>query len=442
MDNDTTQSSNFGFDTTGKTANLTFVDPSMMATAPQSAPAPAPTIAQSFEQNPNRAAQLKQLSGLQSQLARLQAQQTASQDSTPSFVSSSFDQGTNIDPFEEQRNQREAQRNQLRLHQAEIDATNIIFDEQLAQARLQGEGRLGSTRAMGARGGILGSDFSASQKQGQITANNSQQRAIQAERQAKIGNIMGSVRSSVLADMEDRREAYTLGADALLANLAGEKGRKQNNIRQFALDMLAQGIDITDLEEDELSEIAKEAGVSANDLTSGFLSEKSSATAAGAESALETRKTEAEISKIEADIAKGQIITLGEGTMLFDTTTGETFKNPKTYKPEAPSGLSFGGGILTQEAVSDVHVLLNESRGSDNYADTATYMAEFNGFVSGGGDPKDFIEEYDPNHYINPQDETRSFLQSEMKKTSGETLSDLEEFEQKLEVVRSLKSGG
>jgi len=427
MDNDTTQSSNFGFDTTGKTANLTFVDPSMMATAPQSAPAPAPTIAQSFEQNPNRAAQLKQLSGLQSQLARLQAQQTASQDSTPSFVSSSFDQGTNIDPFEEQRNQREAQRNQLRLHQAEIDATNIIFDEQLAQARLQGEGRLGSTRAMGARGGILGSDFSASQKQGQITANNSQQRAIQAERQAKIGNIMGSVRSSVLADMEDRREAYTLGADALLANLAGEKGRKQNNIRQFALAMLAQGIDITDLEEDELSEIAKEAGVSANDLTSGFFSAQASQ--AGEEGESFTLKAGEQRFDSEGNLVAevaGKPTVLKEGDVVLDAEGNVV----RTIARTTATGGGKGGGLtsgslnLTGGDISEGVQQLESSRGADGYADTQTYADMLSLFAEQGGRVQDFIKEYPADLYLNPEDDTvKNFIKTEMQSDSVDALT-------------------
>jgi len=47
-------------------------------------------------------------------------------------------------------------------------------------------------------------------------------------------------------------------------------------------------------------------------------------------------------------------------------------------------------------------------------------MDEFKGFVALGGDPKDFIKEFEPDIYINPNDPTRSFLQQYMKKTVAE----------------------
>jgi multidrug efflux pump subunit AcrA (membrane-fusion protein) len=60
-------------------------------------------------------------------------------------------------------------------------------------------------------------------------------------------------------------------------------------------------------------------------------------------------KTDAEIRKIEADIAKGHIITLGEGSMLYDLRTGETFKNPKTYAPDRGASGVTGGKISTTQ---------------------------------------------------------------------------------------------
>ena len=335
------------------------------------------------------------------------------------FAAPGVEQGTTTDPFDVEAEQRRSQRAQLKLHQAEIDATNQVYDQLLNEARVQGQGRIGSTRAIGARGGILGSDFAGAQKQAQIGANTQEQRGIQAERTAKIGNIMGTVRSAALADVEQRRLAYSTNADAVLADIKGQKERRQNNINSFAQALLAQGIDIEDLSPEELNAFATESGIAEDELRNGYAVYKSQADAQGAAAGLETRKTEAEIRKIDADIASGELVTLGEGTMLYNPSTGESFKNPKTYKPGSASGLSLGGGTLTQEAVADVHQVLNETRGADGYADTGAYMDEFNSFVALGGDPKDFLKEYDPNIYINPADETRSFLQAEMKKPAS-----------------------
>ena len=118
--------------------------------------------------------------------------------------------------------------------------------------------------------------------------------------------------------------------------------------------------------------------------------------------------------------------------MLYNTETGEQFKNPKTYKATAASGLSVGGQVLNQEDISVGHIRLNNTRpplkkdGSgkplavaDRYADTGEYMKMLDEFVNAGGAPQDFIKEYDPNVYINPKDETRSFLQAAMKKPAS-----------------------
>ena len=260
------------------------------------------------------------------------------------FAAPGVEQGTTTDPFDVEAEQRRSQRAQLRLHQAEIDATNQVYDQLLNEARVQGQGRIGSTRAIGARGGILGSDFAGAQKQAQIGANTQEQRGIQAERQAKIGNIMGEVRSAALADVEQRRLAYSTNADAVLADIKGQKERRQNNINAFAESLLAQGIDIEDLSPEELNAFATESGIAEDELRNGYAVYKSQADAQGAAAGLETRKTEAEIRKIDADIESGKVIKLSEGNMLYDTTTGETFKNPKTF---APKGGGTGGSTFS-----------------------------------------------------------------------------------------------
>ena len=345
------------------------------------------------------------------------------------FATASFEEGPAYDPFDEDKARRDSIRNQTRLYQAEIDATNEVYDQLLNEARLEGTGRLGSQRASAARGGLLGSDFAASQKNKVQNFNTDINRGIQAERTAAIGAIMGNVRSSVEEEMRSKREARQLGAEEYMNWLTNRDTRRDNYKNQLVSDMIAQGIDIKDMTDEELAEYVKPAGLSANAVRAAFVQAQ-----VAAQPTLEDRKTEAEIRKIDADIAEGKIKSIGEGTMLYNTETGETFKNPKTYKPGSASGLSIGGQSLTQEQIADVHALLNETRGSDGYANTGTYMEQFNGFVALGGDPKDFVKEYDPNIYINPNDPTRSFLQTEMKKTPAqaveEELTALEQLEQ------------
>lgn len=358
--------------------------------APQIAPAADPTIGQSFSEGFQRG--------------------DFSSNQLPSFE----------DIYGREPDRRKVERDQMRLFQREIDATNRVYDELLNKARLEGQGRLGSQRAISARGGLLGSDFGAAQKSKIQEANLGVERGIGAERSAAIGAILGQVRSSVRDEIALKNQARQQGAENYLAYLSNSQERKNNLRDEIVGSFLAQGYDPTELDPNELAAISNESGISTGDIINSYRIQKSESDAAAQEGELKTRKTEAEIRKIDADIAKGKLVTLGEGTMLYDTETGQTFKNPKTYKPGGASGISLGGQQLTQDMIADVHDQLNQTRGSDGYANTDAYMQEFNAFVALGGDPKDFVKEYDPDIYINPRDETRSFLQSQMKKTPTE----------------------
>lgn len=383
---------------------------------------PAPTVPGMPTPQPSIG---EQLSGIKSEALRIQDilnQRQADEAQGSGFVTGEFEEGPAFEPYDEEAARRAAIRNQRRLFQSEIDATNQVYDQLLNEARIEGQGRIGSQRAVAARGGLLGSDFAGAQKDKVQSFNTDIQRGIQAERQAAIGAIEGTVRAAVADELAAKREARALGAEEYSNYLAGKSERKENYKNALIQDLLTQGVDIEDLSEEELAQYLRPAGLKANDVKSAYLRAKAGQEAASAEAGLENRKTEAEIAKIEADIAQGQLKTIGEGTMLYNTATGEMIKNPKTYKPTAPSGLRIGAGVLNQEAVADVHATLNESRGEDGYTDTGLYMDEFNGFVAAGGDPKDFVKEYDPNIYINPNDPTRSFLQTEMKKPASDNL--------------------
>lgn len=352
---------------------------------------------------------------------------------------SSFEEGPAYDPFDEEEARRNAIRNQTRMYQAEIDATNTVYDQLLNEARIEGTGRLGSQRAIAARGGLLGSDFAGAQKQKVQDFNTDINRGIQAERIAAIGAIEGKIRDSVQLELEGKRQARQLGAEEYNNWLAGKSERKQGYRDQIVTDALTQGIDLTLLSEEELTNLAKPAGLTASDLLSSYARQKAAQEAAGAEADLETRMTEAEIRKIDADIAEGKIKSIGEGTMLYNTETGETFKNPKTYKPDSGSGYVVGGTTVTQGKIAEGHKKLNETRGEDRYADTGVYMDLYNTWVDEGGDPKDFIKEYDPDIYINPQDPTRSFLQTEMKKTTAEAVNEELTQLERLEQLQALR---
>jgi hypothetical protein len=399
-------------------------NPVLNTPAPAPAPAPTPTAS---PVEPGVAPQPtigETLGGIKTEALRIQdiLNQRQASESGAGFATSGFEAGPEYSPFDEEKARREATRNQMKLYQAEIDATNQVYDQMLNEARIQGQGRIGSQRAGAARGGLLGSDFAASQKDKVQGFNTDINRGIQAERSAAIGNIMGTVRRSVQEEIAAKREARQAGAEEY-SNYLANKGARRDQYRQSIVqDMLVQGYDPSQFSEEELVEMLDGSGLKPNDIIAEYAQQKNANEAASSAADLEGRKTESEITKNLAQAEAEGFVTLGEGTMLYNPATGEQIKNPKTYKPGSASGLSVGGQTLTQDMVADVHSELNETRGSDGYADTGVYMDEFNAFVDLGGDPKDFIKEYDPNVYINPNDPTRSFLQTAMKKPASDNL--------------------
>lgn len=395
------------------------VDPSF---APQStAPAPSPTVGESL---------LGQVQGLQGQVDKIRTMEEALAAGRGGPVIGSFEEEQTVDPFDDERARKQAQRDQLRLHQAEIDATNQIYDEQLRVARLEGEGRIGSTRAIGARGGILGSDFAGAQKAGQQSANTAEQRAIGAERSAKIGSIMGRVRSSVLAQMEEKRAAYTLGADALLANISGQSKAKEANVNQFAGDLIAQGFDIADLDEEELKAFASEAGVTTQDLIAGYA--RAQASQQKEEGDPFTLKEGEQRFDAEGNLVasgKDKKVVLKEGDVVLDAEGNVVRKVAKTKAPGVGGtgkNLTSGSLNLSAEDVGDGAQQLESSRGSDGYVDSQLYADMLSFFADQGGLVQDFVKTYPADLYLNPDDPTvKEFVKTELQRDTTDELTQL-----------------
>lgn len=366
--------------------------------------------------------------------------------SQPDLVSGGSTPSRTLTPEEEA----DIRRRQMRLFQSEVDATNQIYDQMLREAQMEGEGRLGSQRAMAARGGLLGSDFAGAQKDRVLGYNRDIISGIQGERAAAVASILGEARSAAADEIALKNTYRSQGVDDYLADFSAAQEARGTNINRVAQAMIEQGVAPEDIG-DELEAIAGTIGVSTDALISSYRSLKTEQDAALATAELEARKTEsemqktqAEIDKINADIEQGKIKTIGEGTMLYNTETGETFKNPKTYKPDASTGYQLGGGlVLTQSQLADIHATLNETRGQDSYANTGEYLQQFNYWVTLGGDPKDFVKEFEPDLYINPRDPSRSFLQQFMKKTTAEaSISDAEELKATMDALAALSGEG
>lgn len=121
--------------------------------------------------------------------------------------------------------------------QAEIDAVNRIYAEQLAQAKKIGEGQLGSSAAIQARRGLLGSDFGATQTNVVQEANRARENEVLARQQRELQGIY----------KEARGEAQTQ-EDVIATDIATTA--------------IGAGIDLTKLSVEDLNSIAAQYGVS------------------------------------------------------------------------------------------------------------------------------------------------------------------------------------
>lgn len=231
---------------------------------------------------------------------------------------------TNLSEQEEKR----IRRQQLKMFQKEIDATNQIYDQMMREEQTRGQGRVGSTTAMGARAGILGSDFANTQQETIKDYNKQIQKGISAERSAKIAGIMGEARKSAADEIAKKNAARKQDADSYIEYLKGAKERKTENLGKLAGSLINQGVDPSTMDKEELSKIATSYGTTVEDIIYSYQTAKSEADAAAAKTDLETRKTESEI-------AKNGRIELSEGGAIYDASGNLIAKNNKTYAPSS-----------------------------------------------------------------------------------------------------------
>lgn len=283
-------------------------------------PAPAPTA-------PTASAPVSPYAGLMNEALRIKGELDANaakeQTVGDSFSGIDFEKGKTFEEIYGTAPDEEAlYKKQLKMYQAEIDATNKIYDQMLNQARLEGQGRLGSTRAISARSGLLGSDFGSAQKEKVLGYNSDVNSGIQAERSAKIGTIMGRVRQSVLDEIKLKNDARQQGAENYIAYLASSATRKENNLNKAAQAFLLNGIDPTTLDPAELEEIAKEGGLTPSGIVTQYRLMKQEEDAAAAKAAQE-----------------GQF-NLSEGQARYDADGNLIASRAKTYAPGTGSSAS------------------------------------------------------------------------------------------------------
>lgn len=246
----------------------------------------------------------------------------------------------------------------MKKYQQEIDA--LEAERVAARGRITsqygqiGKERQGTSTAIQARRGLVGSTFGTQQKREVATQTQREQDAAMAYSSAQYSErkraIMGQVRTAQADEAKLRLEAAQLGSQAKIEEIRGRKTRSDERISNAVKNMLGMDIDVED--EETMAEVAEGLGISVKDLMSKYSSAKSEAEEAAIDIELERRKKEADIEKAgkttlspgqklydsEGNIiaeGEGKTVTLSEGQILYDTNgeiiaMGQPKANTKT----------------------------------------------------------------------------------------------------------------
>jgi len=220
----------------------------------------------------------------------------------------------------------------LSQYQDQINAINQIYEQQLAEARLTGQGRIGQGTAITARRGLAGSGRGEAMASSILKTNADEQNTINAQRAAAIGEIYGRVNEAVTKELNARREAIDKGYTDYISFLKGKDERKSEYLNSTVAQLIAQGIDPSSMDQTQLSDIAKKLGVSTNDIIGTYISQV----------ALDAKAKKDAQDKVALDLqSKPQQVGEGEQLWTYDPISKKYVlqgKNPKTFAPKAGTG--------------------------------------------------------------------------------------------------------
>lgn len=185
----------------------------------------------------------------------------------------------------------------------------------------EGEGRMGSARALQARSGVLGSNFAGAEND-QITRDtNDLAASVDAELNAKISFLMGESEKDYSSQIAAAREAKQKGADEYIKYLTtrdSERVAKANNLAKL---FASQGIDPSTLSKEDVAKLESTYGVN-----------------------LSAFKSMIGDAKLALDKAQSFELSDGQAKYTIDPTTGKAVLVAENSKNFAPNKYSSGGG--------------------------------------------------------------------------------------------------
>lgn len=220
-------------------------------------------------------------------------------------------------------NESSVMNNVLRQFQGEIDATERVYADKLAEAKITGRNRLGMDRAENFNAGATNSSFANASADRTMAYNDQQYSAIENEKLARIMAIQGAARELGQKFLADKKASKEAGYSEYINNLNSTKTLKDAIVTKLATNILNSGIDINTIKGADLTKIAQDSGTTVDAIKSTYQVLK--------------KANDAAVAKAMKD---GQF-DLSEGESRYDINGNLIAKNNKTYKG---TGSGSGGG--------------------------------------------------------------------------------------------------
>lgn len=340
--------------------------------------------------------------------------------------------------------------------QIQIDAINKIYDEMLTEEQQTGTERMGRSKAIANRAGILESAMGSAQLTGTEKFNAQQQKLLQAEREAKIVAIEDKMNTRLDEKIKAERELAATNYDKYQDYLKGVKDEAKTD----ATNLAKSGITLEQLKNQTAPEgqktyynqLKEETGFDDFKFSLWYDSQtpdptivdtKYVSTADGKTKAITIKR--GLDGKITADEQILDFVLPTEavgwkssfapdGTLLMIPDSIDPSKplddQIKVYgsegqfaKPETAGTIKSGNLVIPESAISTGQQKLDSSRGEDKYANTGIYLQMLSAWKEDGGLEQDFFTQYPPKNYLNPNDDSvPTYIKDKLKSSSERDL--------------------
>ena len=241
--------------------------------------------------------------------------------------------------------------------QGQIDAINAAVSDQIANFRnTTGKNRQGQSYALAAAGGRIGSATGEGEFQTTENYNNQEAQTYQSDANVKISALLGGATRDATAEIEAKRTAIQQGVDKYFEFLDNQGKQKRDQVTAFIKNMLALGVDPTQLSDSDFQKLQDQYGFSKDQLTSLYIDAQTQK----AQTDTATEKAKVDLEKAKTD-ANQFSLNEGDARYVYDPVTGTAKLVASRAKTFAPGTTGTPGTTL---AYNDPNYTLDAIRKS------------------------------------------------------------------------------